>query len=1585
MKKNVKYLLIVILIQILSFSSPFISKTNQVFAADFDVNITPSTSQTTRVNTNAVFRFRITNNCSQPNIYNVQLQSTLPQGWNVGFYNDQNGTSPLSDTNSDGIPDTGSINNGAYKDIYVLIKPSSAICNNKTENFTIRVQGTNSNCENPSTNYIDSTLSVTSINGGNLIISKEVNPKEGKVGDTITWTIRLKNTGQDPIGNVHITDTIGSGISNPSNFIFNPSPSSGSFPNWIYNEIPPNEEYTVSFTTVISGCSNAHNEIDAWWGIDENNKCQTHHALQSVKIIPTVPNIQYNPPNISVPYCGSTNVSIPITNNGDGVAKNFKLKVDTIPSGYQISNIDSDWSYNSLNGEFIYLGGNPPGTINPNQTVNLNFTISMPYGQCNLTSTTLKFFSEYDDPCGNPFINPSQLGSISVSGTGAYFTINKTGPDPVDIGDTNKTYQISVTYHKGNCPNNSVIIDIVDTLPSPFIPQSASDGGQINGQQVKWDDITLQDGVAKDLIITFNVSNDPCFAGNEYTNTVQLTGPNGETLTDCCGCPISNVSAGWSTFINDPAVAIADSRKSVSPSSIEIDCSNDTGPYTNPSGNSESHNDRRYTVEFDFKTGNNAPSTWNGIIFRDQLNNNQYTNSSIANIVVQVDCGSGYQNVSGWSVISYVPLQIDLSGLNACAPNTGAKLRISFTARATQTNDSNNTAVSNDYIDWSTLEIPGFPRGCLTDPKYYEGVRVRDFRAYLTLSTNLPQVVEKCNIYNLTIYFTRENANVDHTDLTLTLNGFNYIPNSTTYSDGGSWCSGSKGEPTVNGNTLTWNWQQINEIYSNGSITIQVKKDCSDNASISVSSNYLDNCGKSHSASTSASSLLIKTAKLYTKITPQLNFAYANTVDWKVFVSNGGDGVAREITLITILGSGLSFNSNGAYIKIGNTTYNYGDPLITWPLNGSTGTLTWNLGTLTITPSTQIEIYFKTNVNSCNENNLTVETYSNWCLSLGNCQESNHDTGQVRLPTSYALVTITNANFYMCSGGDVEISIKNPGSTHIYNVISYTYLPKYLKYKNNSAQYSYNNGPYQSAGNPTINPVSGGDYDGGYELIFNSTNIPQLSDLSPGDEIKIKFEIEPDNSQTYPSCNFLKGSFKKIKSFAKFAKPCDSTNPNEFSNIYERDFTTFAPNLYIEKRIIQINEVNYTYTNNTFPTELGANITFEIRIRNDGNTSTIKTNLIEILQPGGSSHPLNYISGVYQYNSTSGSWTNVPWDSASNGILIWNNIEGDLGFGIEPGKILYIRVTAQIDPSCTGNLAYNYAEVWTGCDDLTDFDGTNHLGNPIGSSQNNQTLTSSCPIYQAKYARNRSFEDARNVTYSKIIPNQILVCTEQNFEISFTNAPLTGGGVSIYGPIEIYDLIPVGSSYVTNSTTITLPDSSTINIEPLISTETVDGIMYPKLTWTIPNANLTKLGPSETIKVNFKVSFADCSQVNDPGYNRQRMKGYDCLGSNGNSYNHPSTWPGTSSNTWVKQIDILKPNIIIEKSVDKDYASPGDFLLYMIRVRNTGDGESMNFKITDTIPNGLILDISSITDGPPPGWGNLYSWRYILLIQIQIQ
>ncbi|MEF3245299.1 MAG: DUF11 domain-containing protein [Caldisericaceae bacterium] len=1561
MKAKVFNLLIIIIL--LMDLIPF----GKVLAAP-SMSVSPTNTQSAKVGIGSSYLITITNTCSEVDLFNITYSPTDPN-WSVQLLSSDNST-PLTDLNGDSIPDTGNLQPNESANIYVKVTPNYSVCNNSQYQLTLTATSTNGNCGGSA----QVVLTTTAIHTGNLVVTKSANPTDAKVGDTVTWTIHIKNTGDDPIANVSVSDTLGAGCAYTGNFSSSPSQNSGDFPSWSYSEIPPGSDYVITFTSTITGCSNADNTVSVSWG----NNCQTQTALASVKIIPTTPNISFTPANIAVPYCSSTSVLIPITNNGDGFAKEFKLKIDKIPSFYSIQNVDPNWSYDSNTGEFTYIGGNPQGAIPPNGIVNLSFDVAMPQGSCDVTqgNAILKFIVEYKDPCGNLFYNPSLLGSISVSGSGSYFDISKTGPRAVDIGQTGLTYTINITYHKGGCNNDSLVTNISDTLPDPFIPNGANNGGTINGQTVTWSNVTFQDGVPQTFTITFDVTSDPCYAHNTYTNEVTLS-----NLTDCCGCPISGTNATYATYINDPASTITDSSKSVDYEDIEVDCSTDTNPYTNPSGNPDDHNNRRYTVEYDFNTGSNAPSSWSGIIFRDELNNNQFTNADIANILVEVDSGLGFQQVSGWVVNSYVPLEINLSGLNAPPPNTGLKLRISFTARATRV---------GSYVDWSSLEIPGFPRGCSLDPKYYEGIDVSDYRAELTLATTVPQTVEKCATYDIPITLNPINANVDHADLTVSLNGFTYVQNSTTYSNNGNWCSGTKGEPQYdpNTNTLTWNYSQLNEIYSSGTITIKVKKDCTNNTSINVLSNYKDNCSNGYQVSASSSAYLIKSALLYSKITPQNNFGYSKTVDWKFYITNGGDGTAREVLAKTTLGSGLSFNSDGAYVKIGNTTYSYGDFSIGWPTDVATGTLTWDFKELSISPSSTVEIYFKTDISSCSESNLTAEVFSSWC----SCQESNHDYGQVRIPSSYALTTIESADVYLCGNGSVVIKVSNIGTTHVYNAKITVDIPKYLKYSPNSSKYSYNGGAQQSANDPQITQILGGDYAGGYELVWDVSDIPELSDLSPSDYINLTFNVEPD-SPTYTSCDFFRSSFQKVKAYSNFAKPCNSTDPTEVSNVFETNFTTHKADLAMTKMVVNIDgtDVNPAHY---FPRELNSTITFEVGITNNGDLSTLKTNFADVLT-GTNQHPLDYVSAQYSYDG--GTWTNVPWDSAppvgSSGSLIWNNIESDLGQGIEPGKALKIRITATVDSLCTSNEAYNYSELWTGCSDLTDMNSGNLISSATGVPDWNGALSTSCPIYQAKYSRVMSHRDSWAMTYKNNIPDYIPTCAKDVvFEIEFDNGATYEGGTTIYAPLAIYDVIPQGATYVSGSTEFMLPGAGawTAGSDPTISTVTFNSSHYgwngnfTQLEWNSTNnatLGLINISPGQSIRVRFKLDFGNCSAVMNPIINRQRLSGYDCNGSSGTQFFFPydpwwntDYWQYTPEHAWVKVSNKLSPNIEITKSVDKSSASPGDTLLYEIHLRNTGNGSSDVFSITDQLPPYTALVSGSITDGPPPGLGIAYSW-----------
>ncbi|MCD6426912.1 MAG: DUF11 domain-containing protein, partial [Caldisericaceae bacterium] len=424
-KKAISLLLSFLLV-LLSLATPFFGGVRTAKAGNPpSISVEGGTSSQTHVNNAAVYKITLTNNCDDAETFDLSAGGTS-NGWTAEIFDS---------SNANQISQTPQIDPGETYVFYARITPESKVCDGMQDNTTITVSPQSGNCGSSSV-----TLTTTAINGGTLVLTKSVSPSDAKVGDTVTWTIHIKNTGNDPIGDVTITDTLGAGCSYNSDIDFHGhNPESGTYPDWAYNEIQPGADYEVTFSSTVTGCSDIDNSISGKWGI---NECQNVSTLASVKFVPTTPDIDYTISDISVPYCGSASIDIPITNSGNGNADNFKLKIDKIPDFYSISNIGSDWSYDSNTGEFSYNGGSSAGSIAPNETVHLTFTVSMPYGHCDTVqgSATLKYTAEYQSSCGDSFYNPSKIGNILVIGKAPHFDLEKTGPRSVDIGQTGLTY-----------------------------------------------------------------------------------------------------------------------------------------------------------------------------------------------------------------------------------------------------------------------------------------------------------------------------------------------------------------------------------------------------------------------------------------------------------------------------------------------------------------------------------------------------------------------------------------------------------------------------------------------------------------------------------------------------------------------------------------------------------------------------------------------------------------------------------------------------------------------------------------------------------------------------------------------------------------------------------------------------------------------------------------------------------------------------------------------------------------------------------------------------------------------------------------
>jgi uncharacterized repeat protein (TIGR01451 family) len=67
------------------------------------------------------------------------------------------------------------------------------------------------------------------------------------------------------------------------------------------------------------------------------------------------------------------------------------------------------------------------------------------------------------------------------------------------------------------------------------------------------------------------------------------------------------------------------------------------------------------------------------------------------------------------------------------------------------------------------------------------------------------------------------------------------------------------------------------------------------------------------------------------------------------------------------------------------------------------------------------------------------------------------------------------------------------------------------------------------------------------------------------------------------------------------------------------------------------------------------------------------------------------------------------------------------------------------------------------------------------------------------------------------------------------------------------------------------------------------------------------------------------------------------------------TTPTTPQNPGTVLGETTKPVLEITKTVDVEFANPGDTVSYTVAVKNTGDGQALGVSVTDTLPNGFTF------------------------------
>ncbi len=276
------------------------------------------------------------------------------------------------------------------------------------------------------------------VNPGAITLRKEPAVVQASVGDVVTWTVKVENTGYGIVSNVVATDTLGTGLRYHSGFT-----------STSYISIPVGQTRSFTVAAEIVACSGLDNNVEAAWGCS-GETCQTRTAQANVDLVVRAPMLDYTPPNINVDYCaGQSTYTMTITNIGEGTAFTPSMAVNFNPLTVTSSSAN-------------YSGGafHLPDDIPADGDYVLTFTLSLPDPPCGMVGDRGVFLYRptYYDECDNVFYPPVKSSNWAIGGNIPDLDVRKSGPSEIYANEI-ITYALNVTTQ-----NISGTINITDTF-----------------------------------------------------------------------------------------------------------------------------------------------------------------------------------------------------------------------------------------------------------------------------------------------------------------------------------------------------------------------------------------------------------------------------------------------------------------------------------------------------------------------------------------------------------------------------------------------------------------------------------------------------------------------------------------------------------------------------------------------------------------------------------------------------------------------------------------------------------------------------------------------------------------------------------------------------------------------------------------------------------------------------------------------------------------------------------------------------------------------------------------------------------------
>jgi len=850
-------------------------------------------------------------------------------------------------------------------------------------------------------------------------------------------------------------------------------------------------------------------------------------------------------------------------------------------------------------------------------------------------------------------------------------SVDKSGPASVEVGETNIPFTLTATVSgfSENPSFNPGPVAITDAIPTNYTVADAA-GGTVFGNQITWIHTFSQANPTFSRTVLINATTDPCDAGKIVSNTLTVSDI---PVTDCRGCDYTIGGASIAThYINQDTPDMG-----LSP--LDGTSKNVVYLSTQSGGQGEACRDIRYAVTYDLSTS--GPNNWTGFSFKENLTLSQ----SLVSIDSVTYNGVDYTAHISTTDNSPVDFIVDLGGLEgrAPAPSTGHALVITFTTGTVN-------ASLGSSIQFSQLTVPSGPSGCADEKSFQEGAGVSIGDQSMGIAVSGPPLIEHCSIHSHTLSVSKAD-NFFAYDPKIILNmdpdndgkpNFGYIAGTTAFSgnfvDTADTSFGAF-EPAISGNQLIWDFSAkgSGDFKTVSNITVQLRFTCdeqdanTDDDAFSAEIHHNTFCADNNATQTENASAqynpdsrFILRPALFAFQSPDPLYVTKEPEPWTLNITNGGDGVAYNVALVTTVGADVVFDS--ADIPWTDKT----GQVYTWRFQftvdpdgpGGLADLDNDGFYDDLAPAGTVSVNVNTSFIACNQLGVKIVGYSSCDVSGPNpLTDQWNQTAYCEASTPFNVaavmasphVSASNAfggNLELCAEQEVLFTVKNTGLSYVYNVKAMQSLPDTgVTYVNGSSVYDLDadaDGAFESTDNTLGDPVAG-DGTSGNPYVWNEGQIALFNDMPPEAMVRIKYRVNANCDAV--NSNMLFGAQ------AEWQTACDL---GESTSIIAAPITLSEMNVDVVKEARNINTGGALTTQSVY----GANgdvIEYRTTLNSNGQIAAQNIRLTDILPD----NVLDLSTLTFIQN---------PADSGTGSVadpLVWNSSNIGKADGVDDGKL----------------------------------------------------------------------------------------------------------------------------------------------------------------------------------------------------------------------------------------------------------------------------------------------------------------------------